>query len=82
MVNGLSYAWDVLGLRLNVKSWVKNNYENLIYGIKPEEVDNIKMVIRIRKSKKDRQHNGHNKKGKRTNNDLQETNDRTTRTPL
>jgi len=62
--------------------WVKKNYENLIYGVKPEEVEDTKVVIRIRESKKDRQHNGHNKKGKRTNNDLQETNDRTTRTPL
>ena len=43
-------------------------------------------VSRIRKSKKDRQHNDQNKKDKRTNNDLQsttqETKDRTTRTPL
>ena len=30
-----------------------------------------KGVIRIRKSKKDRQHNGQKKKDKRTNNDLQ-----------
>ena len=30
-----------------------------------------KGVIRIRKSKKDRQHNGQKKKAKRTNNDLQ-----------
>jgi len=54
----------------------------LIYGVKPEEVEDIKVVIRIRKSKKDRQHNGHNKMGKRTNNHLQKTKDRTTRTPL
>ena len=31
----------------------------------------IKEVIRIRKSKKDRQHNGQKKKDKKTNNDLQ-----------
>ena len=30
-----------------------------------------KGVIRIRKSKKDRQHNGQKKKDKRTNNDIQ-----------
>ncbi len=30
-----------------------------------------KRVIRIRKSKKDRQHNGQNKMDKRTNDDLQ-----------
>ena len=36
-----------------------------------EEFDDTKGVIRIRKSKKDRQHNGQEKKDKRTNNDLQ-----------
>jgi hypothetical protein len=34
-------------------------------------VEDIKGVIRIRKSKKDKQHNGQKKKDKRTNNDLQ-----------
>ena len=40
-----------------------------------EEFENTKGVIRIRKSKKDRQHNvnGQKKKDKRTNNDLQNT---------
>ena len=33
--------------------------------------EGTKGVIRIRKSKKDRQHNGQKKKYKRTNNDLQ-----------
>ena len=37
--------------------------------IKGEEFEDTKRVIRIRKSKKDRQHNG--QKYKRTNNDLQ-----------
>ena len=45
-----------------------------------------KGVIRIRISKKNRQHNGQKKKYKRTNNDLQnihiKTKDRITRTPL
>ena len=51
-----------------------------------EEFEDIKGVIRIRKSK-DRQHNG-KKKDKKTNNDLQlqnitqKTKDRATRTPL
>jgi len=36
-----------------------------------EEFEDIKGVIRIRKSKKDRQHNDQKKKDKRTNNDLQ-----------
>jgi len=36
-----------------------------------EEIEDTKGVIRICKSKKDRQHNGQKKKDKRTNNDLQ-----------
>ena len=36
-----------------------------------QEFEDTKGVIRIRKSKKDRQHNGQKKKDKRTNNDLQ-----------
>ena len=50
-----------------------------------EEFEDTKGVIRIRKSKKDRHHNGKKKKGKRTNNDLQnithKTKDWETRTP-
>ena len=50
-----------------------------------EEFEDTKGVIRIHKSKKDRQHNGQKKKYKRTNNDLQNTHktkDRITRTSL
>ena len=36
-----------------------------------EEFEDTKEVIRIRKSKKDIQHNGQKKKDKGTNNDLQ-----------
>jgi len=36
-----------------------------------EEFDDTKGVIRIRKLKKDRQHNGQKKRDKRTNNDQQ-----------
>ena len=36
-----------------------------------EEFEDTKGVIRIRISKKNRQHNGQKKKDKRTNNDLQ-----------
>jgi len=36
-----------------------------------EEFEDTKEVIRIRISKKNRQHNGHKKKYKRSNNDLQ-----------
>jgi hypothetical protein len=35
-----------------------------------KEFEDTKRVIRIRKSEKDRQHNGQKKKDKRTNNDL------------
>ena len=51
-----------------------------------EEFEDAKEVIRIRVSKKNRQHNGQKKKYQRTNNDLQNTTqkskDRATRTPL
>jgi hypothetical protein len=49
-----------------------------------EEFEDTKWVIRVRKSKKDRQHNGQKIKNKRTNNDLQNMHikDRITRTPL
>jgi len=54
--------------------------------ILPEDFEDTKGIIRIRKSKKDRQHNGQNKKEIRTNNDLQsithKTKDRVTRTPV
>ena len=36
-----------------------------------EEIEDTQGVIRIRKSKKNRQHSGQKKKDKRTNNDLQ-----------
>jgi hypothetical protein len=50
-----------------------------------EELKDTKSTIRIRISKKSRQHSGQKKKYKRTNNDLQnihKTKDRVTRTPL
>ena len=55
-------------------------------GLYKEEFEDIKWVIRIRISRKNRQHNGQQKKYKRTNNDLQNithtTKYRATRTPL
>jgi hypothetical protein len=43
------------------------------YTVKPGTVlEDIKVVTRIRKAKKDRQHNGQKKKDKRTNNGLQD----------
>ena len=39
--------------------------------LEEEEFEDTKGVIRIRKSKNNRQHNGQKKKYKRTNNDLQ-----------
>ena len=51
-----------------------------------EEFEDTKGIIRIRKSKKNRQHNDQKKKDKITNNDLQnttqKTKDRAPRTPL
>ena len=51
-----------------------------------EDLEDTKRVIRIRKSKKNRQQNGLKKRDKRINNDLQnttqKTKDRVTRTPL
>ena len=41
------------------------------YGFIQEEFEDAKGAIRIRKSKKNRQHNGQEKKYKRTSNDLQ-----------
>ena len=43
--------------------------QNVSYVLK--EFEDTEWVIRIRKSKKNRQHNGQEKKNKRTNNDLQ-----------
>jgi len=45
--------------------------------VEKEELENTKGVIRIYKSKKDRQHNHQKKKYKRTNNDLQNTTQKT-----
>jgi hypothetical protein len=54
--------------------------------LKEQLLEDSKVVIRIRKSKNNRQHNGQKKNGKRTNNDLQDIRiklkDRVTRTPL
>ena len=51
-----------------------------------EELEDTQVVIRnrIRKSKKDRQHNGQKERGQRTNNDLHthKTKDKVTRTAL
>ena len=51
-----------------------------------EEIEDTKGVIRIRKSKKECQHNGKKKNDKRVNNDLhsttQKSKDKSTQTPL
>jgi hypothetical protein len=63
----------------------KTDHHDIAEMLLKKELDNTKGVIRIRKSKKDRQHNGKAKKAKRTSNDLQniihKTKDRVTRTP-
>jgi hypothetical protein len=47
-----------------------------------DECENTKGVIRIRKSKKDRQHNGQTKKDKRSTEQTHKTTDQVTRNPL
>jgi hypothetical protein len=51
-----------------------------------EELDDTKLVIRIRKSKKDRQHNGQKNNGQkdkqRSTKHTHKTKDRVTRTPI
>ena len=71
-----------MGFRFCIFLWIVL----LIYNDSfQEEFKDTKGLIRIRKSKKDRHHNGKTKKGKRTSNDLQnkthKTKDRETRTP-
>ena len=53
----------------------KTNEQTVIYKTlhRKEEFEDTKGVIRIRKSQKDRQHNGQKKKDKGTNSDLQNT---------
>ena len=70
-------------IRLNIYRYQQYNHK---YNKKIKEFEDTKGVIKIRKSKKDRQHNSQKKKDKRTNNDLQnithKTKDRVTRTAL
>jgi hypothetical protein len=47
--------------------------QQFYFSIVKAEFEDIEGVIRIRKSKKNRQHNCQKKKDKRTNNDLQNT---------
>ena len=49
------------------------NIYSYTFIVQQEEFEDTKGVIRIRKSKKDRQHNDQKKKDKRTTNDLQST---------
>jgi hypothetical protein len=49
----------------------RTNGQTMIYEETKEEFEAAKEVIRIRKSKKERQYNGQKKMDKRTNNDLQ-----------
>ena len=59
---------------------------HIYYCLKYVEFEDTQGEITIRKSKKGRQHNGQTKRYKRTNNDLQNTTQKTidlvTRTPL
>jgi hypothetical protein len=59
--------------RYATKEFIKFNSVNG-YMIMQRKYEDTKGVIRIRKSKKNRQHNGQKKKNKRTNNHLQQLN--------
>ena len=52
---------------------IAHNWKNITkhYTLHEEEFEDTKGAIRIRISKKNRQHNGQKKKDKRTNNDLE-----------
>jgi hypothetical protein len=55
---------------------INSNFNNMLFMINGvpshyEELEDTKGAIRIRISKKNRQHNGQKKNYKRTNNDLQ-----------
>jgi hypothetical protein len=63
----LAFVWH----RILRSEWLLVNGKWEIFQLYQEEFEDTKGVIRIRKSKKDRQHNGQKKKDKRTNNDLQ-----------
>jgi hypothetical protein len=55
---------------ITVRFLVEGNCTKMITSYK-EEFEDTKGVIRFRKSKKNRKHNGQKKKYKKTNNDLQ-----------
>ena len=59
-----------LFMHLNI-SYLENCYWCYYILVIQEEFEDTKGVIRIRKSKKNRQHNGQKKRDKWTNNDLQ-----------
>jgi hypothetical protein len=67
---------------------ISDSYSNISmnYIIMKEEFEDSKGIIRIRKWKKDRQHNGQKIKNKSTNSDLQniihKTKNQVTRTPI
>jgi hypothetical protein len=63
------YFFGILDLRILIISLVSSNF-SISFSLE-EEFEDTKWVVRIRKSKKNRQHNGQKKKYKRTNNDLQ-----------
>ena len=63
-------AIDGIFPSITVRFLVKGNCTKMIKSYE-EEFEDTKGVIRIRKSKKNRQHNGQKKKYKRKNNDLQ-----------
>ena len=66
-INFLFILFNVDNVRLSMFPILSTQVTRVAY----KEFEDTKGVIRIRKSKKNRQHNGQKKKYKRTNNDLQ-----------
>jgi len=67
-VIGILYHWCSVRKSINI---YKLDIFIFICIYSVEELEDTKVVIRIRNSKKDRQNNDQNKKDKSTNNDLQ-----------
>jgi tRNA A-37 threonylcarbamoyl transferase component Bud32 len=66
-------SWPLCCLTFNLRILITSLVSSNFFIYSQEEFEDTKGVIGIRISKMYRQHNGHNKKYKRTNNDLQNT---------
>jgi hypothetical protein len=69
-LNVLVYTQDINTTNMHMYHKATPCLRNIVY-VQDEMFEETKVVIRIRKTKKDRQYNVRKKKDKRTNNDLQ-----------